>query len=311
MTVFLHQPVMLDEIIAALEIQTDGIYIDATFGRGGHSGAILEKLSGEGRLLAMDKDPDAAEFAEDFATATAAQFTFLKKSFTYLERFAQDEKVAGNVNGILMDLGVSSPQLDNPARGFSFLQDGPLDMRMDTTNGEAVAGWLNRAKEQQIADILHEYGEERYARRIARAIVRERMIEPIQTTGRLAAIVSAANPAWERHKHPATRVFQALRIFINQELTELQAALEQALNILAIGGRLVVVSFHSLEDRIVKRFIRKHSKDESLPAGLPVMASVLRPRLKGLGRSIKPTEAEIARNPRSRSAVLRIAEKLA
>jgi 16S rRNA (cytosine1402-N4)-methyltransferase len=306
---YTHQPVLLDEIIDALAIKPNGIYIDATFGRGGHSQAILNKLNADGRLLALDKDLEAAESAQN-KFKTEDRFKFLKGSFTHLLQFAREEYVEGKVNGILMDLGVSSPQLDNPGRGFSFLQDGPLDMRMDTQHGEAVATWLNRAKETDIAQILHEYGEERYARRIARAIVRERAVEPIQTTGRLAAIVSAANPAWERHKHPATRTFQALRIFINQELSELQTTLEQALSVLAEGGRLVVVSFHSLEDRIVKRFIRKHSKDESLPVGLPVLASNLKPKLKSLGRSIRPSDEEIARNPRSRSAILRVAEKL-
>jgi len=304
-----HQPVLLEEVIAALAIKPDGIYVDATFGRGGHSQAILDRLNANGRLLAIDKDPEAAEFAQT-KFKTEKRFKFLQGSFNCLQQFMRAEQLEGKVNGILMDLGVSSPQLDNPGRGFSFLQDGPLDMRMDTGQSETVATWLNRAKESAIAQVLHEYGEERFARRIARAIVRERAVEPIQTTGRLAAIVSAANPAWERHKHPATRTFQALRIFINQELSELQAGLEQALDILTMGGRLAVMSFHSLEDRIVKRFIRKNSKDESLPAGLPVVAAVMRPKLKSLGRSIKPSEAEIARNVRSRSAVLRVAEKL-
>ncbi len=304
-----HQPVLLDEIITALAIKPEGVYLDATFGRGGHSQAILNRLNANGRLLAIDRDPEAAEFAKE-KFGQESRLTFFKGPFACLQTFAQEQQVEGKVNGILMDLGVSSPQIDNPRRGFSFLQDGPLDMRMDTNNGDAVATWLHRAKENEIARVLFEYGEERYSRRIARAIVRERLIEPIQTTARLAAIVSAANPAWERHKHPATRTFQALRIFINQELTELQAGLDQALAILATGGRLVVVSFHSLEDRIVKRFIRKHSKDESLPIELPVFASVMQPRLKSLGRSIKPSDEEIARNVRSRSAILRVAEKL-
>jgi len=305
----MHQSVLLEEAIDALAIKPDGIYLDATFGRGGHSQAILAKLNANGRLLAIDRDPEAAAFAQQ-KFSNDKRFILFQGAFSQLEQFAKEQNVIGKVNGILMDLGVSSPQLDDPHRGFSFLQDGPLDMRMDTTSGEPVATWLNRAKEADIAQVLFEYGEERFSRRIARAIVRERQVEPIQTTGRLAEIVSTANPAWEKHKHPATRAFQAFRIFINKELAELQTGLEQALTVLAVEGRLAVISFHSLEDRIVKRFIRQQSRDENLPTDLPVVASAMRSRMKNLGRPIKPSAEEVAVNIRARSAILRVAEKL-
>lgn len=306
---FLHQPVLLREVIEALAIDRDGIYIDGTLGRGGHTQEILKLLGPQGRLIAIDKDPAALASVGKELEADQ-RVTLIHGSFVLMKEIAKQQNIIGKVNGILLDLGVSSPQLDEPERGFSFLQDGPLDMRMDNTSGITAAAWLAAAKEAEIADVLHDLGEERYARRIARAIVRERAVEPIVTTGRLAAIVSEANPAWEKSKHPATRAFQAIRIFINEELNELQASLEQVLDILAIAGRLVVISFHSLEDRIVKRFMRRHSQDESLPAYLPVVHKEVRPRLKRLGRGIKPTVGEIAANPRSRSAVLRVAEKL-
>lgn len=306
---YTHQPVLMQEIIEALALKPDGIYIDATFGRGGHSRAILERLGAQGRLYAIDKDPAAAEFAER-QFGQDARFVLLQDSFSKLSELANQQQITGKVDGILLDLGVSSPQLDDAQRGFSFLRDGPLDMRMDTRTGYTAAQWLAHAKEHDIAKVLREYGEERHAKRIARAIVNERVVTPIETTGQLAAIVSAANPAWEKHKHPATRAFQAIRIFINQELNELQVTLNQALEALAIGGRLAVVSFHSLEDRIVKRFIRHHARAENIPVDLPVIASMIRSRLLGLGRGIKPTAAEIEENSRSRSAILRVAEKL-
>jgi 16S rRNA (cytosine1402-N4)-methyltransferase len=304
----MHQPVLLEEAIAALAIKPDGIYLDATFGRGGHSAAILAQLNAKGRLLAIDRDPEAVIYAQE-KFANEKRFTLFQGAFSQLEQFAKAQNVVGKINGILMDLGVSSPQLDDAQRGFSFLQDGPLDMRMDTASGEPVATWLNRAKEADIAQVLFEYGEERFSRRIARAIVQERQAEPIQTTGRLAEIVKAANPAWEKHKHPATRAFQALRIFINKELTELQTGLEQALTVLACEGRLAVISFHSLEDRLVKQFIRKQTQGEQLPIDLPVVASTLQSKMKNLGR-IKPSAEEVAVNLRARSATLRVAEKL-
>lgn len=303
-----HQPVLLDEVLEALAIKPDGIYIDATFGRGGHARAILNQLSAKGRLLAVDRDPVAVEFART-NFADDARFSIVHGAFSQLEQIAKDAQIIGKVDGVLVDMGVSSPQLDDPQRGFSFLQDGPLDMRMDTTQGKTAAEWLATAKEADIATVLREYGEERHAKRIAGAIVRERSVEAIQTTGRLAAIVKEANPSWERTKHPATRAFQAIRIFINQELAEIPLLLEQVLDVLAVGGRLVVLSFHSLEDRIIKRFIRQHSRGEQLPINLPVVFAKTKPRLQSLGR-VKAEDSELAVNPRARSAILRIAEKL-
>lgn len=304
-----HQPVLLSEVLTGLAIQPDGIYIDGTFGRGGHSRAILEQLSPAGRLFAIDKDMEAVRFAQE-QFAGDARFVITHGSFADLLEIAKQHQIVGKVQGILLDLGVSSPQLDDAARGFSFLHDGPLDMRMNVQQGESVAVWLNKAKEAEIADVLFQYGEERFARRMAKAIVQERTLEPITTTARLAEIVKAANPRWEKHKHPATRAFQALRIFINQELQELETCLAQVMEVLSVGGRLAVISFHSLEDRIVKRFIRRFSTDDSVPLGLPVRAVEMQPKLKSLGRAIKASTEEIANNIRSRSAILRLAEKL-
>lgn len=304
-----HQPVLLAEIVEALAIKPDGIYIDATFGRGGHSQAILEKLSEVGRLIAIDKDPEAVVFAKK-QFVQEPRFAIVHGSFNQLGEIVKKEKITSRVDGVLLDLGVSSPQLDIPQRGFSFLQDGPLDMRMDPTRGMTAAEWIAQAKETEIADVLWKYGEERFARRMAKAIVNERAKEPICTTARLAEVVSKANPRWEKTKHPATRAFQAIRIFINQELIELSICLEQAMEVLAVGGRLVVISFHSLEDRIVKQFIRRYSRGEKLPIEIPVIATEVKPRLKSLGKPIKAKESEIAVNPRSRSAILRVAEKL-
>lgn len=304
-----HKPVLLSEVLAGLAIKPDGVYIDGTFGRGGHSKAILDMLGARGRLIAIDKDPEAVRFAEKILGADK-RFSIAHGSFSALEKIAKQYEVFGKVDGILLDLGVSSPQLDVAQRGFSFLQDGPLDMRMNTQQGITAAEWINHAKEKEIADVLFEFGEERFARRIAKAIVHERVLEPIVTTGRLAAIASAANPRWEEHKHPATRTFQAIRIFINQELNELEEVLLQIVEVLGEGGRLAVISFHSLEDRIVKRFIRKSIQGEALPIELPVKATELRPQLRSLGRAIKPSASESLENPRSRSAILRVAEKL-
>lgn len=304
-----HKPVLLSEVLTGLAIKPDGVYIDGTFGRGGHSKAILEILSSKGRLIAIDKDLEAVGFAEK-TLGKDKRFSIIHGSFNALEKIAEHYGVCGKVDGVLLDLGVSSPQLDVACRGFSFLQDGPLDMRMNTQQGITAAEWINQAKEKEIADVLFELGEERFARRIAKAIVHERALEPIVTTGRLAAIASAANPRWEEHKHPATRTFQAIRIFINQELNELEDVLSQIVEVLGAGGRLTVISFHSLEDRIVKRFIRKSFQGEALPIELPVKATELQPQLRSLGRAIKPSATEILENPRSRSAILRIAEKL-
>ncbi|MFU8797817.1 MAG: 16S rRNA (cytosine(1402)-N(4))-methyltransferase RsmH, partial [Gammaproteobacteria bacterium] len=240
-----HTPVLLEEVLASLAIQSEGIYIDGTFGRGGHAKAILDKLGPQGRFIGIDKDITAIEAGKKLFPHDP-RVTFVQGSFAEIRALAEQQAIMGKVNGILLDLGVSSPQLDIAERGFSFLKDGPLDMRMDVHSGLSAAQWLNTAKEEDIAAVLKEYGEERYARRIAKAICRER---PIETTGRLASIVSVAHPAWEKRKHPATRVFQAIRIFINNELEDLQRCLDQSVEVLAVDGRLAVISFHSLEDR--------------------------------------------------------------
>lgn len=305
-----HITVLLNEAVDALISDPSGIYVDCTFGRGGHSALILERLSDSGRLIAIDKDPEAiaharARFGDD------PRFEIEHGSFAQLQEFVEKRGLAGKISGVLMDLGVSSPQLDDPKRGFSFQYDGPLDMRMDTTRGQSAADWINTAPEAEIANVLFKYGEERFGRRMAAAIVRERGVEPITTTGRLASIVAAANPKWEKGKNPATRAFQGIRIHINRELEDVEAVLDQALEVLAVGGRMAVISFHSLEDRIAKRFIRTHVKgDEHLPPGIPVTQDMLRQRLKALGKAIKAGKDEVDANPRSRSAVMRVAEKL-
>lgn len=302
---YAHRPVLLTEVLEGLAIQQNGIYIDATFGRGGHSAAVLKALAKDGRLLAIDKDPHAIAIGLELCRQDP-RLTVEQGSFATLRDIAERHGVLGKVNGILLDLGVSSPQLDDPERGFSFLREGPLDMRMDPTQGISAAKWLNTAKEADIAHVLKTYGEERYARRIARAIVEQR---PITTTMELSAIVSAANPAWERSKHPATRSFQAIRIFINRELEELDICLNACLEVLASGGRLVVISFHSLEDRMVKHFMKRHARGGDIPAYLPIPQAKLKQELRIVGRAIKPSAIEVAENPRARSAILRIMEK--
>ncbi len=304
-----HQPVLVEEALAALNPRPGGVYVDCTFGRGGHSRALLARIGPSGRLLVMDKDPAAAAAARALA-AGDARVVVEAGSFTALARVAEAHGVRGAVDGVLFDLGVSSPQLEDAARGFSFREEGPLDMRLDPHTGITAAAWLRNASTEEIAHVLREYGEERYARRIARAIVAARRRQPIDTTRQLADIVRAASPTRERDKHPATRTFQAVRIFINRELGELAEALEQALPGLAPGGRLVVISFHSLEDRLVKRFIRAHARPSGAPRELP-MAPPETPPLRALGKPVRPTAAEVARNPRARSAILRAAEKLA
>ena len=300
---------MLAEVMDALGVDPAGCYVDLTFGRGGHAVAILERLGPRGRLVVVDKDPDAIAHAQR-RLGGDARVSIRQGSFVMLREIAVDVGVAGAVQGILLDLGVSSPQLDDPRRGFSFRRHGPLDMRMDPRQGMSAAQWLAAASEREIADVLYEFGEERHARRIARAIVAERREEPIEDTTRLAQIVSRANSSWEKGKDPATRTFQAIRIFVNSELEELRTCLAQILDILAIGGRLVVISFHSLEDRIVKRFIRQQTRGDDLPAGLPVTTSEQRPRLRAIGRARRPGPEEILANPRARSAVMRVAEKV-
>ncbi|MFQ5487255.1 MAG: 16S rRNA (cytosine(1402)-N(4))-methyltransferase RsmH [Gammaproteobacteria bacterium] len=309
MTADIHRPVMLAEVLEALAVTACGRYLDATFGRGGHAAAILERLGPEGRLLAMDKDPQAVQAARA-RFGSDPRFAMVHDSFAALESVVAGRGWSGRLNGVLLDLGVSSPQLDDPRRGFSFRNDGPLDMRMNPAVGESAAQWLAHASEGEIARVLRDYGEERYARRIARAIVRARQESPIVTTARLAALVAAANPAWEQGKDPATRTFQALRIHINRELEELQSGLEQAVRVLAPGGRLVVISFHSLEDRIVKRFIRRAAQGEALPRRLPVTEAARGVTLRTVGKPRRPAAAEVAVNLRARSAVLRVAERL-
>ena len=300
-----HRPVLLEEAIAALMVSVDGTYVDGTFGRGGHATRILESLSPRGSLLALDQDPEAAAVAELICT-NDSRMRFRSTIF----RALADCAAPGSVQGVLLDLGVSSPQLDNPARGFSFSHDGPLDMRMDPEGGQSAADWLANVKEAELARVLKELGEERFARRIARAIVNARREGPIQRTAHLAEIISAANPKWEPNKHPATRSFQAIRLHINSELESLQDALSAALSVLAKGGRLVVISFHSLEDRIVKRFIRNASRGRQLPPGVPISFEEQQVSLKPIGKAVMPSPTEVAANPRARSAVMRIAERI-
>ena len=305
-----HQPVLLEEAVARLALRPDGVYVDATYGRGGHSREILRHLGARGRLIAIDRDPEAVAAAQ-LECKSDGRFTVDRGAFSMLERIVQQHGVIGRVNGVLLDLGISSAQLDDARRGFSFLRDGPLDMRMDPESGESAADWLARATPIEITDVIRRYGEERFARPIARAIVAARAIAPITRTQQLSGIVSAAVRTRERHKHPATRTFQALRIYVNRELDELAAGLEQCLQVLAPGARLVVISFHSLEDRLVKRFIRKHAR--ALPADpkAPWLAPATLPNLRAIGKALRPQAAEIEKNPRARSAVLRAAERLA
>ncbi len=304
-----HQSVLLSESVAALNIQPDGFYVDATFGRGGHSREILAVLSSNGRLLGLDRDAQAIAFGRE-AFRDEPRLHLVQAPFAELAEQVNDLGWSGKVMGVLADLGVSSPQLDDGQRGFSFRRDGPLDMRMDSSSGVSAAQWLAKAKAAEIERVLKEYGEERFARRIAQAIVREREVAPISTTARLAKIVADANPRWEKDKDPATRAFQAIRIEINQELQQLQQLLAQVLTVLAPGGRLAVISFHSLEDRMVKRFMRDQARGDDFPAGLPVTQAQLNPRMRLVGKAIRPGEREQAENPRARSAVLRVAEKL-
>jgi len=304
-----HQPVMLEEAVAHLAIQAEGVYVDATYGRGGHSREILARLGARGRLLAMDRDPEAVAAAQA-EWGGDERFSVQRGAFSMLEHIVRQHGLTGKVNGLLLDLGASSAQFDDARRGFSFLRDGPLDMRMDPDSGESAADWLARATQSEIADVIHRYGEERFARRIAQAVIKSRAVAPIATTQQLANIVSEAIPTRERYKHPATRTFQALRIFINCELEELAACLDQCLRVLAPGGRLVVISFHSLEDRLVKRFIREHARAVPPDPKAPWLLPVVRPILRAMGKAAHPQAAEIARNPRARSAVLRAAQRL-
>ena len=304
----MHETVLLREAVDALVTTPSGFYVDGTFGRGGHSRYLLSRLSEEGRLLGVDKDPLACAEAEKLAVGES-RFEFYHGSFAQLPHQLRRMGIDA-VDGILLDLGVSSPQLDDGERGFSFLQDGPLDMRMDTSTGETAAQWLSYAGEGDIAEVLKEYGEERFARRIAAAIVAAREDAPITSTGRLARIVSEANPKWEKHKHPATRSFQGIRIKVNRELEDLQDLLACSLDMLRVGGRLVVISFHSLEDRLVKRYMRDMSRGEQFPPGVPVLDSALNRRMKLIGKAVRASSEEVQENVRARSAIMRVAEKI-
>ena len=304
----MHQAVLLQEAVEALVTTASGFYVDGTFGRGGHSRAVLSLLDSDGHLLAVDKDPAACAVAQQL-TLSESRFEFYHGSFTQLPHQLRGMGI-GAVDGILLDLGVSSPQLDDSERGFSFMNDGPLDMRMDTTTGQTAAQWLSCVAEADLARVLREYGEERFSRRIAAAIVSARQEEAITTTAMLAKIVKEANPKWEKHKHPATRSFQAIRIYINRELEDLKDLLAAAIDLLCVGGRLVVFSFHSLEDRLVKRFMRDMSRGEKVPMGVPIRDSELNRRMRIVGKAVKASVEEVSGNVRSRSAVLRVAEKI-
>jgi 16S rRNA (cytosine1402-N4)-methyltransferase len=306
----LHIPVLLNEAVSGLVTAIDGIYVDATFGRGSHSQAILNCLSPQGRLIAFDKDPEAVAYAKKHIYDP--RFSIFHSSFARMQMVLNELNVVGKISGILFDLGVSSPQLDTPERGFSFVREGKLDMRMDPSHGVSAMEWLAAVSERELADVLFQYGEEKFSRRIARAIVEKRAVTPITTTAQLADIIKFATPKPKKphDKHPATRSFQAIRIAVNQELTELSTGLQQALDALMPSGRLAVISFHSLEDRIVKQFIKHFEKGEVLPRGLPVKDNYFHAMLQTIGKTIKPSDDEINDNPRARSAVLRIAEKL-
>ncbi len=294
----------------ALAIDPDGIYVDGTFGRGGHARALLARLGAAGSLLGLDRDPQAVAAGASLARRDP-RFAMEHASISRLAEVARRRGLCGRVNGLLLDLGVSSPQLDEPDRGFSFSTDGPLDMRMDPSGGRTAAQWLAQAREEEIARVLRDYGEERYAKRIARAIVRARGERPIVTTYALAQIVAAANPSREPGRHPATRTFQAIRIHINRELEELRTCLAGVCELLTAGGRLVVISFHSLENRIVKRFIRNEARGDRFPRGVPVTEKETNARLRVVGRPVRPSVSEVAANPRARSALMRVAERLA
>ena len=306
----MHTAVLVEEALAALAVEADGYYVDATFGRGGHAARILQALGGEGRLLALDRDPQAIE-AGRARFAHEVRLTLLQAPFADLGTLVPAQAQGRPCRGVLFDLGVSSPQLDDPQRGFSFRADGPLDMRMDPSRGAPVSEWLAHASLDEIREVIATLGEERFARRVAQAIVAQRRERPLTRTGELAELAARAVGTREPGKHPATRTFQALRLFINDELGQLQQGLAAALEILSVGGRLAVISFHSLEDRIVKQFMQRHARIDPALAQLPVLPREARPRLAIVGRKQRPGAAELAANPRSRSALLRVAEKLA
>jgi len=302
-----HRAVLLHEAVGALHIQPAGVYVDGTFGRGGHSQLILQQLGANGRLIALDRDLDAIAAG---AAITDRRFQLLHRAFGELKA-ALAEAGVSRVDGILLDLGVSSPQLDCAERGFSFRCDGPLDMRMDISRGQTAAEWLATATEAQLGEVIKRYGEERFAKQIAKAIVSARAIQSITTTKRLAAVVAKAVKKREPGQDPATRTFQAIRIFLNRELEELSLVLPQCLDLLAGGGRLAVISFHSLEDRIVKHFMRDMAKSSDMPDKLPLRASELAPpKMRLIGKRVRPSAAEVSANARARSAVMRVAERM-
>lgn len=306
----LHQPVMLREVVAGLAIQPAGLYVDGTFGRGGHSQAILERLNAQGRLLMLDRDPEAIAYARE-RFAGDDRVSIVHSGFAEMARVLASQQLLGKVNGLLLDLGVSSPQLDQAERGFSFSLGGPLDMRMDTSQGESVGEWLRMVDEVTLADVLWRYGEERQSRRIARAIVQARALAPLTTTRELAQLIASVMPsAGQLGKHPATRSFQALRIFINREFEQLQTFLESAMSLLAPGGRLAIITFHSLEDRIVKQWMQAQVQGVEPPRGLPLRESEIHRGQKARWwvKMAKPSAVEIEQNPRSRSAILRVIE---
>jgi 16S rRNA (cytosine1402-N4)-methyltransferase len=305
---FNHQPVLLEEALESLNIRPEGSYIDATFGRGGHSLAILQKLNEKGRLIAFDQDPEAVAFARQ-QFADEPRLTIEHCNFNQVADVIQQYGLSQKIDGVLMDLGVSSPQLDDAGRGFSFLRSGPLDMRMDTSRGITARAWLAKVKPEDLIRVLKKYGEEKFAKRIATAIVETRAEREITETGDLAEIISNAIPVKEKHKHPATRSFQAIRIFINEELQAIEQGLEGAASVLAKGGRLSVISFHSLEDRIVKRFMRNASSRPKLPAGLPVMEADIEVPFRLVAKPVVAGAKELDQNPRSRSARLRVLER--
>ena len=305
-----HVPVLLEPVLAGLDVKAGGCYVDATFGRGGHSRAILDRLGDAGRLIGIDRDPAAVASASE-TIRNDERFEIIRGDYAELEAFLAARGLVGRIDGILMDLGVSSPQLDEAERGFSFRRDGPLDMRMDPGAGASAASWLASVEEAELRRVLKTYGEEKSAARIARAIVAARETAPLKTTVQLADVVAAAAPAHGSRKHPATKTFQAIRIVINNELGQLEDGLRQAVNVLAPGGRLCVISFHSLEDRIVKRFMRDESREPEQYRGMPDMPDDVRPRLKLLGRQQSANAAEVLANARARSARLRVAERAA
>lgn len=305
----LHDSVLLQEAVDALDLGDDSIIIDGTFGRGGHSRVVLDQLSPNGRLIGFDKDPQAVAYAEQHFSGDQ-RFDMVHDSFANIQAVIEQKLLSGKVTGVLLDLGVSSPQLDQADRGFSFMKDGPLDMRMDPEQGLSAAQWLAKAEERDIKYVLKVYGEEKFASRIARKIVEVRDEQPLTTTLQLAQLIDDSVPKKDPGKHPATRSFQAIRIHINEELTDLEQGLKGAFEILAKGGKLVVISFHSLEDRIVKRYFKKLAKGDDFPKDLPVLASDIKPAAKIIGKPVKPAEQEVGSNVRSRSAIMRILEKV-